>query len=195
MESFGRKRGPGMIPKIKNILYATDLTENSAYAFRYAINSAERHDAHIHILHVLKPLRSQINEYFYPFKPETIQEEARRELLDEIKKRLEEFCQRELKGNPERMRRVASIQVVEGYPAGTILDKAEESRADMMIMGTHGKGWLTHAFLGSVAESVLQRIKIPVFIIPLPEKTDIGSDNKPGVLQLLAKERPEMCFS
>jgi hypothetical protein len=41
-----------MIPKIKNILYATDLSKNSAYAFRYAINSAEHHGANIHILHV-----------------------------------------------------------------------------------------------------------------------------------------------
>ncbi len=40
--------------KIKNILYATDLTQNSAYAFRYAINSAQKHDAQIHILHVLE---------------------------------------------------------------------------------------------------------------------------------------------
>ena len=42
-----------MIPKINKILYATDLSENSAYAFRYAINSAIAHDAQIVILHVL----------------------------------------------------------------------------------------------------------------------------------------------
>ncbi len=32
-----------MMPKIKNILYATDLSENSAYAFQYAMNSARHH--------------------------------------------------------------------------------------------------------------------------------------------------------
>jgi len=164
-----------MIPKIENILYATDLTENSAYAFRYAINSAEKHDARIHILHVLEPLRSHTGEYFFPFKVETIQETARQELLNEIKKRLEEFCQRELKDKPECIKRVASIQVVEGYPEGTILRKAMDSKADMVIMGTHGKGWLAHAFLGSVAEKVLHRIRIPVFIIPLPEEKGIVS--------------------
>ncbi len=45
-----------MIPNIRNILYATDLTKNSAYAFRYAVNSAQKHDAKIHILHVLEKL-------------------------------------------------------------------------------------------------------------------------------------------
>ena len=43
-----------MIPKIRNILYATDLSRNSAYAFRYAINSAQKHDAQVHILHVVE---------------------------------------------------------------------------------------------------------------------------------------------
>jgi len=47
-----------MIPKIKKILYATDLSKNSAYAFRYAVNSSKHHDADIIILHVLEPLSS-----------------------------------------------------------------------------------------------------------------------------------------
>ncbi len=158
-----------MIPKINHILYATDLTENSAYAFGYAINSAEKHNAQIHILHVLEQLPPQLGGYISPSKLATIREESRKESLKEIKKRLEEFCQKELRDKPECLNRVASVQVVEGFPAGTILDKVKESKADMIIMGTHGKGWLAHAFLGSVAESILQRIKIPVFTIPLPE--------------------------
>ena len=45
-----------MIPSIKNILYATDLSKNSAYAFRYAVNSAQKHNASIHILHVMETM-------------------------------------------------------------------------------------------------------------------------------------------
>jgi nucleotide-binding universal stress UspA family protein len=41
-------------------------------------------------------------------------------------------------------------------------------------MGTHGKGAISHAFLGSVSEKVLRRIRKPVYIIPLPKgETDI----------------------
>ena len=164
-----------MIPKIKNILYATDLSENSAYAFRYAINSAEKHDAQIHILHVLEQLSSRSWAYLYPFNFETVREDTRRDLLKEIKKRLEDLCQRELKDKPECMKRVASIQVIDGYPAGAILEKAEKAKADMVVMGTHSKGALAHAFLGSVAESVLNRIKVPVYIIPLPNGRELDS--------------------
>jgi len=163
-----------MIKKINTILYATDLSKNSAYAFRYAINSAEKHDAAIHILHAFEPFPFRTMDYMPPFKFETVREEAKKELSNEIKKRLEEFCQRELKDRPECLKRVASIQVVEGYPAAEILQKAAELNADMVIMGTHGKGALAHAFLGSMAEAVLNRIKIPVFIIPIPKETDIS---------------------
>jgi nucleotide-binding universal stress UspA family protein len=45
-----------MIPKIKKILYATDLSKNSAYAFRYAVNSAKKHGAEIIILHVIEEI-------------------------------------------------------------------------------------------------------------------------------------------
>ena len=45
-----------MIPRIKKILYATDLTKNSAYAFRYAVNSAQKHEAEIHIFHVIETM-------------------------------------------------------------------------------------------------------------------------------------------
>jgi len=43
-----------MIPKINKILYSTDLSKNSAYAFRYALNSAKQHNAELVILHVME---------------------------------------------------------------------------------------------------------------------------------------------
>ena len=55
LEKEEKRRKP-MIPQIKRILYTTDLSDNSAYAFRYAINFAKKHDAGIIILHVLEPL-------------------------------------------------------------------------------------------------------------------------------------------
>jgi nucleotide-binding universal stress UspA family protein len=45
-----------MIPQIKKILYATDLSKNSSYAFLYATDLARRHDARITILHAIEPI-------------------------------------------------------------------------------------------------------------------------------------------
>lgn len=161
-----------MIPRIKNILYATDLSKNSAYAFRYAVNSAQKHDATIHILHVIETLspatEGLLLSYIDQEKLGKLKEEKQETLIKRIKDRLSEFAQRELKDDPETVKRVASINVVFGDPAVEILQKADDLNCDAVIMGTHGKGLISHAFLGSVSERVLHRIKKPVFIIPLP---------------------------
>jgi nucleotide-binding universal stress UspA family protein len=161
-----------MIPKIRRILYATDLSAGSIYAFRYAVNSAEHHDAKIVMLHVLEKLSSTAKAII----ANTLYEEQAKKLADEklagaknlIVEGLKNFRDKELQDNPEAIKRVESIEVVEGYPAEEILKKADELNCDIVIMGTHGKGIISHTFLGSVAERVLRRIRKPVFIIPLP---------------------------
>jgi nucleotide-binding universal stress UspA family protein len=40
----------------------------------------------------------------------------------------------------------------------------------VIVLGTHGKGFLAHTFLGSVSKAVLHRTRKPVFIIPLPSE-------------------------
>jgi nucleotide-binding universal stress UspA family protein len=169
-----------MIPRVRNILYATDLSKNSAYAFRYAVNSAEHHKAKIHILHVVESEKAKSSLFWVEGLPRLSQAElyepySKRKTAarEEIKKRLEDFRKRELKNKPGSLKMISSVQVIEGDPAGEILEKADQLKVDMLIMGSHGKGLLRHAFLGSVAEKVLNRIKIPVFIIPIPEETDI----------------------
>ena len=162
-----------MIPTIKKILYATDLSKNSAYAFRYAINSAKKHNAGIIILHVLEEIppftRALVDSQVGKEKRKEIINERVTKTADRIRKRLEIFCDRELGDDPECVDKVESIEVCEGFPAEEILKKADELDCDAIIMGTHGKGTISHTFLGSVAKRVLRRVRKPVFVIPLPK--------------------------
>lgn len=167
-----------MIPKIRSILYATDLSKNSAYAFRYAVNSAQKHDAQIHIFHVIETVSHAAEGYLQwvvaQEKLDKAREETRQSLVKRIEDRLMEFAERELKDDPETLKRVAPVKVVFGDPAVEILGEAEDPKYDIVILGTHGKGIIGHTFLGSVSEKVLHRITKPVFIIPLPKgRTDI----------------------
>jgi nucleotide-binding universal stress UspA family protein len=167
-----------MIPKIQRLLYATDLSPNSAYAFRYAINSAMKHDAKIIILHVFESpspaVRTHMEFYLDYEQRKKIFDERVSYSLDRIKKRLSAFSDKELKDYPKADDRIESIQVCEGFPADLILEKAKELECDAIVMGTHGKGIMANAFLGSVAKRVLRRTRKPVFIIPLPKgETDI----------------------
>jgi nucleotide-binding universal stress UspA family protein len=166
-----------MIPKISKILYATDLSENSAYAFRYAVNSAEKHNATIHILHVL-PHHTIPSEDAFVASDQIMKlfKDSKPAILKKIKKRVDTIIQREIKDNPDFMKRI-TVQVAKGDPSAKILEVADELKPDLLIMGTHSKGIIAHTFLGSVATRVLQRTRIPVFIIPIPKKTDIAFDD------------------
>jgi len=157
-----------MIPKIKRVLYATDLSENSTYAFRYAVNTAEKHDAEIVILHVIEEMPSEVRAYSSLLNRDI--GSLKEQTIEEINRRLDEFCKTELRGKPECLERIKAVEVREGYPAEEILTIADKQNCDVVIMGTHGKGLLTHTFLGSVAERVLRRSTKPIFIIPLPKE-------------------------
>jgi nucleotide-binding universal stress UspA family protein len=169
-----------MLPKIKRILYATDLSPNSKYAFGYAINSAIQHDAKIIILHVLEPVAAGVRAQMEAY----LDEERLRKIFDQkitftielIEKRLKKFCEEEMAGDPKAADRVQSIEVCEGFPPDDILEKANKLDCDAIVMGTHGKGIIENTFLGSTAKRVLRRARKPMFIIPLPKsEADLNS--------------------
>src|SRR3974377_2026487 len=102
-----------MIPQIKKILYATDLTKNSAYAFYYAVDAAKKHDAEIVILHTIEPLRESAFGTATD-KAEHSKQEVSKEV---ITKRLRNFCEKvEEKNKIACVTLVTKILVQVGYP-------------------------------------------------------------------------------
>ncbi|MGQ9646502.1 MAG: universal stress protein [Thermodesulfobacteriota bacterium] len=164
-----------MIPEIKKILYATDLSKNSAYAFYYAVDIAQKRNAKIIILHVIEPVSPLIRGYMGDETILKIQHQNIEQAVQEINRRLKDFC-RIVEGRiGPCLELVADILVRLGHPVDEILRVAEKEGCDLMVLGSHGKGFLEHAFLGSVSRMVLDRSRKPVFIIPLPpEDVDIG---------------------
>jgi nucleotide-binding universal stress UspA family protein len=58
----------------------------------------------------------------------------------------------------------------DGIPQDDILKLARSHKADLIIMGTHGRTGLRHLFMGSVAEYVVRHSKIPVMVVPANAK-------------------------
>ncbi|KPJ75629.1 MAG: hypothetical protein AMJ54_14455 [Deltaproteobacteria bacterium SG8_13] len=167
-----------MIPQIKKILYATDLSPNSGFVFRYAINSALKHDAELIIFHVVEELapsaKALIESHLDKDKLKEITDGKFTHAKKRIQQRIKSLLEKESINDPKVERLISSIEVEEGYPADSILRRADRLNCDAIIMGTHGKGFLRHAYFGSTAKKVLRRVRIPVFIVPLPEgETDI----------------------
>jgi nucleotide-binding universal stress UspA family protein len=58
---------------------------------------------------------------------------------------------------------------LEGFTVDLILSQAEASRVDLIVLGSHSRGPISHLLLGSVADGVLQRARCPVLIVPLTD--------------------------
>ncbi len=156
-----------MIPQIKKILYATDLGKYAYHAALYAFSLAQEHKAKIVILHAIEPL-PHFAVVFEDFE-EMVKYNRQERDTDEIKKRLVVFCQNvgDQIGSscPDY---VSNILVPMGNPVEEILNAADIEDCDVIILGSHGKGFVKQTSLGSVSRGILERSRKPVFIIPVP---------------------------
>jgi nucleotide-binding universal stress UspA family protein len=160
-----------MIPDIKKILYATDLSENARYAFGYAVNLANRHDAKITVLHVVEELssfaQSMVADMMGEKRLADIKTEKEKEVILELKIRLEEFCDNVRHEQPSCPFVVDNTIVVTGHPVDQIVHQAEEMDADLIVIGSHGRGGLADVTLGSTSRRVLRRCAMPVLVVRL----------------------------
>ena len=152
-----------MLPNYKNILYTTDLTPNSEYAFKHAMLLARKSSANVH------SFRSYVTSMMGEGKLESFETDHEKQARETLERKLKDFAEKELSDFPDDLNNIKSVDVIHGHAVAEILQAADKLDVDVIVMGTHGKGALAHTFLGSVAEKVLQKLKRPVFVIPIPD--------------------------
>jgi nucleotide-binding universal stress UspA family protein len=171
-----------MVPVIKKILFATDLSENSRYAFYYAASLATAHRAAIVMLHImetsLSSMEQQLANLFGKEKWELMQEGhkttardiiiAKRKDYDIVRRALASFSDFTGENNGNDAFETNEIIVKEGNIVEEILNAAADTHCDMIVMGSH-KALLGRTSVGKVAKSILQQTKIPVLIVPPPD--------------------------
>lgn len=161
-----------MIPEIRKILYATDLSRNAHYAFSYAASLANRYGASITVLTVLNvPYSSHdmsIIDLIKDEKPLPTRE-AKQDVKRRIEARLIEFCQGKKEELPACSFLVDQIIVEIGEPADAILAWVENSSCDILVMGARGRGMVMNALIGSTSRRVVRRCRKPVLVVRLPE--------------------------
>lgn len=140
--------------EIKNILLPTDFSEPSLTATRYGLEMARRFDATLHLLHVIEDPEVYVPAFeSYPLPPREDFERYAQERLDNwILPEDAEGCRIERRW-------------VHGVPFPEIVRVAEELKADLIVIGTHGRGFLAHVLLGSVAEKVVRKSPCPVLTV------------------------------
>jgi universal stress protein A len=138
----------------KRILVPLDFSPPSKRAMRFAGEWASIFTAEVVLLHVIDPQAAAVG--FEAVPPGTIQ----RDLPTKARLALEQLAQASF-GDPIPVR----VVVRKGRAGDQIATAAQDLRADLIIMATHGYTGFKHMFLGSTAERVARRAPCPVLIL------------------------------
>jgi nucleotide-binding universal stress UspA family protein len=139
----------------KNILVPVDFSETSDRALAYAQTLAQTFSARVHVLHVIPDPHSQAWSI-----------EATGMNLGSLMETWESDAQKRLDGLA--LGDVAGERVTKvGQPHAEIIRYATAQNADLIVIGTHGRGVVEHMLLGSVAEKVVRTAPCPVLTVRL----------------------------
>ena len=138
------------------ILIAVDKSEPALWAFEVGAEIARRTSAKVLLLHVLPPPTSRVGEFVVVMEDlDTKRHNEADALLGKLRAMLPPSVQ------SRRMVRV-------GIPADEIIDAARSGEADLIVIGTHGRGRLARFFLGSTAQDVIRGATCPVLTVAQP---------------------------
>lgn len=138
----------------KNILIATDGSENTIKAISYGLEIARISRAKAHAIYVMdtSSFSSMPMDTGWEIMYEILQKEGAKATL-KVKEAGE----------------IAGVEVeeiiAEGHPSNEIINYAEENNIDLIVMGTLGKTGIDRFLLGSVAEKVVRNSRIPVMVV------------------------------
>lgn len=164
-----------MLPSIRTILYATDLSDNSRRAFGYAAGMAESYGARMLVLHVVEPINPNTYMQISSMMGETewinLQMDRDNQLINEIKSRLKHFCLDLQEDMDTSKLGEDQILVRKGIPVEEIIRLADEENADLIVMGSHGYGLVKDALMGGTVRRLVRHTQRPVLVVPSSERS------------------------
>jgi nucleotide-binding universal stress UspA family protein len=151
--------------ELKNVLFATDLSEAAAAATPYAKTIAKTYGAHLFVLHVMPPAVDPMTS------PEIWASagEANRIPVERYRAELsEQFAEFH-----------SDILMPEGDIRELLPQIVSEKKIDLVVIGTRGRSGLKKFFLGSVAEELFRQISCPVLTVGPHASTSLDVDGGP----------------
>lgn len=144
--------------RFKNILVTTDFSDTSTNAVNRALQIAKAHDASVTLVHVIeKDLFSKILGKIIP---------------RDIIRSSEAHAKRELEGALVHFKKqyphINYAIITKGKPALKILQFAKENKADLIVIGAHGRYSMSDSFVGTTAEYIAEHTPIPTLVVKKP---------------------------
>ncbi len=142
--------------EFRKILFPVDLSATSAQLVSHARMMLEKFDAKLYLLFVARDF-----SYFTSiYVPHPSVDHFKKEIAEGGRKGLDNFSEEHFGDIPD-----VTTAVLTGDPSEQILAYTESENIDMIVIGTHGRRGMERAIFGSVAERVISRAKVPVFVV------------------------------
>ena len=144
-----------------HILVATDGSALGNLALPYATDLARHYGSALTLLYVVPPVPESAYEgtFTYVYNPK-----KRAHQLEEAERIIQDALAQLDYPDTEAIK--ATDQ---GLPvADVIVSEVRQAHADLVVMSTHGRARFAHLFRGSVAEAVIHKLDVPVFLVRAP---------------------------
>ena len=142
---------------IRRVVAAVDLSDAAGPTLQAAERYAELFGAALHVLHVVEPL---------PIIPDTPLQFNDEEVFARSREHLERYVwpRMEYPGATSGLRRGSAV---DGITA-----EVEDRKAELVVLGSHGKGWVDRILIGSLTERVLGALPCSMLVVPVLGPTD-----------------------
>lgn len=163
-----------MTQTFQRILVPVDFSPCSEHALKLAFGFAAKVGGTLDVLHVWEPSPyvSPSSLVYMNGEQKSFWDHMQRELAQQLDALIERT-----RGDATE---VAVERYVEaGYTSGNILEALEQRPYDLVVMGTHGRSWLAHVLLGSVAARVVRSAPCPVLTVRAPHPENVKREDKP----------------
>ena len=138
------------------LVVPTDFSETADKALAVAMDMARSLPARLSLIHVHSPLM---------LLPPPIDMVSLDAVFPKAMQKMEEAL--ELRAQRVRDAGIGcDVMLIEGAPHVEIVAHAEKVNGELIVLGTHGRGGLASAILGSVTERVIHRSTCPVLVVP-----------------------------
>jgi nucleotide-binding universal stress UspA family protein len=153
---------------LKKILVATDFGKPAEAALRYGRDFARTFGAQLHVLHIADYLAGRYPIDTYPGGFVELQADIEKDALQHLHSLVTDEDVSQL--------RAQAVVRSSNTPASAITAYAKEQVVDLIVIGTHGRGAVSHFIMGSVAERVVRTAPCPVLTIRHHEHDFLAPD-------------------
>jgi len=147
---------------ISRILHPTDFSDSADAALAQAVWLARRHEAEVHVLHVLHIQHSFVEG---PLPSAYAGSGSFPDFYEEVQRDAEERLQEVVERVSSPDVHVKAVLAPGGAAAPVILEYAAEEEMDLIVMGTHGRRAVERFLLGSVAEQVVHESSCDTLVV------------------------------